>query len=618
MYNTDSTDQQHQLFVIKTFYNMLQSTVSIYVSFQVKQTQAKPQIPSWALRFLTAPSCNCMSKVMSSKQTRYRKDLPSSQQRLSFSLGPSPKRSKVSEPGDAGAQRPHVPPRQGCLQQHLDASGSSFTSCPVCGKQVALLCISLHLDLGCADELPLLRAKPAAPFIGDIRSRPSALLVCHAMDPDSGPVQGPKKPQQEFDGGLRQAVLPVRVPSVAMKATASDSMPSMAQISRPDVPWRPSVSGDTSTGVTNHDGDPRDRSVGVRICMRKGLAGPGQLVGAAATAVAAVTMTADAIVGDSYGTKEHHVKEAVGDGNSEGRDGGASVMQQLGATHVTTTLSRGEDGVAVAVANEEREQKWEKKLQHALRSALVASSPHKFRAVPNPFLEGQYIVTEFITVAEEMELLALCDDPVLKPAWSPWIGQTYSNATAQKTRGKRWGVLPDYHRRGVAPQEHPLPPLLQLLAKRMREHIGILQMFQPNEANAIDYRRSRGSWLRPHVDDRILSGDLIVNLSLAGAAVMTFVKDKDKVKDKNKARDGVKEGSVYCSGPSRGSDAGQRVEPLLQQRSQHQRQQQSVGEEAQVGLAPRSLQILSRSARYNYTHAIAPSDLVDERRVSIT
>ncbi|GIL56664.1 hypothetical protein Vafri_11996 [Volvox africanus] len=477
--------------------------------------------------------------------------------------------------------------------------------------QVALLCINLHLDMGCADELPLLRSKPAAPFIGHMRSRPSALLVRHAADPDSQPVQGPKNTQQEFDGGFFQAVLHVggeasarhadgvendieiyeacgddgddgdggtaaasanlsashfgdrkdavcalefpgrlspapsaealaypngAVPSVAMKATASEPMPSAVHISRsgkllnlmsaprpsaditatsgslpshqdfaspamsvpeasgsislavilepepaanrslstavvepldgpllPEMPWRSGVSG-----VTYHGGDPCDRSIrgeglstnapvqavspvhptfltrvalrdGVRICTQKGLAGPGQLVGVAATAVAPVTVTADAIVSDGYGTiwtQEYHVTDDGGDSNSEGRYGGTSVMQQLGATHVATTLPSGEDGVAVAVANEDGEQEWEKQLQHAPKIALVASSPLKFRAVPNPFLEGQYVVAEFITAAEEMELLALCDDPILKPAWSSWIGQTYSNATAQKTR---WG-----------------------------------------------------------------------------------------------------------------------------------------------------------------------------------
>ena len=37
-----------------------------------------------------------------------------------------------------------------------------------------------------------------------------------------------------------------------------------------------------------------------------------------------------------------------------------------------------------------------------------------------------------------------------------------------------------------------------------------------------------------------------------------------------------------------------------------------------VPLPPRSLQVLSREARYGYTHAIDLDDIVDARRVSIT
>ena len=33
-------------------------------------------------------------------------------------------------------------------------------------------------------------------------------------------------------------------------------------------------------------------------------------------------------------------------------------------------------------------------------------------------------------------------------------------------------MQPDYHRRGVAPAAHPLPPLLLALARRMRAAVG--------------------------------------------------------------------------------------------------------------------------------------------------
>ncbi len=66
-------------------------------------------------------------------------------------------------------------------------------------------------------------------------------------------------------------------------------------------------------------------------------------------------------------------------------------------------------------------------------SALVRPT----RQVQHPCLEGQYLVSEFVSHQEEAELLALCDDPALRPTWSPWAGQSYGNATAQKTRWVR-------------------------------------------------------------------------------------------------------------------------------------------------------------------------------------
>ncbi|KXZ45623.1 hypothetical protein GPECTOR_52g25 [Gonium pectorale] len=129
-------------------------------------------------------------------------------------------------------------------------------------------------------------------------------------------------------------------------------------------------------------------------------------------------------------------------------------------------------------------------------------APPPFKPVPHPSLDGQYLVLEFVTPEEEAALVALCDNPVAKPPWAGGRAGTYDNATAQRTGSKRWGVLPDYHRRGVATAQHPLPPLLASLAERMRTRIPLLRDFRPNEANAIDYRRSWGSWLRPHADDR--------------------------------------------------------------------------------------------------------------------
>ena len=69
-------------------------------------------------------------------------------------------------------------------------------------------------------------------------------------------------------------------------------------------------------------------------------------------------------------------------------------------------------------------------------------------------------------------------------------------------RGKRWGVQTDLAARTVSPAAVQLPRELQAVAERMRSAVPQLAEFKPNEANAIVYRRARGDYLLPHVDDR--------------------------------------------------------------------------------------------------------------------
>ena len=76
-----------------------------------------------------------------------------------------------------------------------------------------------------------------------------------------------------------------------------------------------------------------------------------------------------------------------------------------------------------------------------------------------------------------------------------------SDWTTLYHRGKRWGAEMDLSRRTVVEGSTAMPPLLSALITRMQQ-VPLLQHFQPNEANAIDYRKSLGHWLKPHVDDR--------------------------------------------------------------------------------------------------------------------
>jgi alkylated DNA repair dioxygenase AlkB len=116
-----------------------------------------------------------------------------------------------------------------------------------------------------------------------------------------------------------------------------------------------------------------------------------------------------------------------------------------------------------------------------------------------------------------------------------------------------------------------MPPILIALNERMRAAApSLLASFTATEANAIDYSKREGHYLGAHVDDRQLSGPLILNLSLAGDATMTYTHDKS------------------------------RAMPV------------------RVPLPRRSLQIQAGEVRFSWQHGILNDDLPAERRVSIT
>jgi hypothetical protein len=183
--------------------------------------------------------------------------------------------------------------------------------------------------------------------------------------------------------------------------------------------------------------------------------------------------------------------------------------------------------------------------------ACVQSGVH---SVVQSDVPGQLLIPQFVSEEEERQLRALVDEP--SPAWVtgrvngptrcepgtnsvcimpdavvlqdteleeslPPLPRAHASHTAAVAatanasarphklmvwhalcRGKRWGVRVDLASRTVSPATVPLPPALATLAARMRARVRALAAFRPNEANAIDYRRSEGHYLLPHVDDR--------------------------------------------------------------------------------------------------------------------
>ena len=100
-----------------------------------------------------------------------------------------------------------------------------------------------------------------------------------------------------------------------------------------------------------------------------------------------------------------------------------------------------------------------------------------------------------------------------------------------------------------------------------------LATFDPSEAVADEYVKTKGHELPPHIEHRLLGGAIVVALTLLSDAKMTF---------------------------------------------EHTPNNKSTGKTRRVKLPRRSLYILSADARYDWTHAIKNEDIFGERHLSIT
>jgi alkylated DNA repair dioxygenase AlkB len=211
----------------------------------------------------------------------------------------------------------------------------------------------------------------------------------------------------------------------------------------------------------------------------------------------------------------------------------------------------------------------------AANSQRVCLSPPSSKASegdePQPcsqqLIPGLFLYENFVTPEEEEQIVAELDaDTNL-----PWKNSTFNG----QHRGKRWGVHCNLRDRQVSAPENPMPTFYRNLVAPKLLRLPPIRAGNcfPNEANAIDYHRRAGHFLKSHVDDRQLSKEPIANLSLAGNCYMTFT----QVKKRPAAPATVK---VY--------------------------------------LPRRCLQILTGMARYDYSHGIAHCDLLSDRRISVT
>jgi alkylated DNA repair dioxygenase AlkB len=182
-------------------------------------------------------------------------------------------------------------------------------------------------------------------------------------------------------------------------------------------------------------------------------------------------------------------------------------------------------------------------------------------------IPGLHLFHEFITEQEEQQILAELDGFADTLHFLPWKFARFNGSH----KGKRWGVHCNLRDRRVGAAENPLPPFFYTILLPKLERIEQMMGCQPNEANAIDYRRKNGDYLTDHVDDRQLSKEPIANLSIAGDCYMTYINQKKSNQD-----------------------------------------------QVRVYLPRRTLQVLTSKARYDYSHGIRNEDMITDRRVSIT
>lgn len=206
-------------------------------------------------------------------------------------------------------------------------------------------------------------------------------------------------------------------------------------------------------------------------------------------------------------------------------------------------------------------------------------------------LPGLFLIHDFVTEDEENNIISMLDDDTLMP-WkiSTFNGMCYSKYFGVKTQFGLPDELRLVRQNDEKSGEYNMPEAFAKYVDRLHHFVALnvqnmsseLRDFKPNEFNANSYFPAENHYLRPHFDDRTLSGPILMNLSLAGNARMTYAKPNNP--------------SLPTSAISTGS----------------------FGHTVRVPLPRRCLQLVTGAARWSYTHEIRKEDVLDPRRMSIT
>jgi alkylated DNA repair protein alkB family protein 4 len=195
----------------------------------------------------------------------------------------------------------------------------------------------------------------------------------------------------------------------------------------------------------------------------------------------------------------------------------------------------------------------------------------------NVSVPGLFLIYDFISEEEERCLVQSIDDD-LQTNWKPssFNGHCLSKVYGVRTQFGLPGEQRLVRRQDESAGEYGIPESMMFILNRLQQLCATrrdlppeLRSFQPNDCNVNSYLHSSGHFLKPHFDDRALSGPLLLNLSMMGRCRMTF-----------QFPDGT--------------------------------------ESVAVPLPRRCLQLVTGAARWSYMHCIKAEDLFDERRVSIT
>ena len=239
-----------------------------------------------------------------------------------------------------------------------------------------------------------------------------------------------------------------------------------------------------------------------------------------------------------------------------------------------------------------------------------AQMPNDVRLVEVHDVPGLWLIYDFISEEEEESIVNFLDSDITPWHFSKFNGNCNSKSFGVKTQFGAPGEERCVRRNNPALGEFDIPQYLEpfplrlqyIIQQVLNDHdsnksrcdsekpekhtLGLLYQkssvpprevvsFVPNECNANSYESKANHYLRPHFDDRILSGPILMNMSLMCDSKMTYHLATNKQNDSNEI-------------------------------------------EYSVLLPRRTLQLVTGPARWKYRHSIKAEDVLGQRRVSIT